>query len=139
MGHRPSTWYVDLKENYPSIFDEFVKAVFPTGYGKIRGKMFRKMLTSPPPQKLFTFVKQFILIFKEIPQIRGKLETLVNIGYICNLMVKLWLKMHLKHIEKGRSDQWKKKHNRLRNWTNCVFLKLLFRSSPMGWPKRRFT
>ena len=51
-------------------------SVFPTGCGKIRGKMFKKMLTPPFPQKLFTFVKQFILEFEEIPQIRGKLETL---------------------------------------------------------------
>ena len=51
--------------------------VFPTGCGKIRGKLFKKMLTPPFPQKLFTFVKQFILEFEEIPRIRGKLETLL--------------------------------------------------------------
>ena len=51
-------------------------AVFPTGCGKIRGKMFKKMLTPPFLQKLITFVKQFILEFEEIPRIRGKLETL---------------------------------------------------------------
>ena len=53
-------------------------SVFPTGCGKIRGKKFKKMLTPPFPQKLFTFVKQFILEFEEIPRIRGKLETLVT-------------------------------------------------------------
>ena len=53
-------------------------SVFPTGCGKIRGKIFKKMLTPTPfPQKLFTFVKQFILEFEEIPRIRGKLETLL--------------------------------------------------------------
>ena len=50
--------------------------MFPTSCGKIRGKMVKKMITPPFPQKLFTFVKQFILEFEEIPRIRGKLEML---------------------------------------------------------------
>ena len=40
------------------------------------------MLTPPFPQKLFTFVKQFILEFEEIPQTRGKLETLLDFNTI---------------------------------------------------------
>ena len=35
----------------------------------------------PFPQKLFTFVKQFIMKFEEFPRILGKLETLYSIAH----------------------------------------------------------
>ena len=60
---------------------KFFFSVFPTGCGKIRGKMFKKNANPPSySQKLYTFVKQFILKFEEILQIRGKLETLFILG-----------------------------------------------------------
>ena len=66
------------------------------------------MLTPPFPQKLFTFVKQFILEFEEIPRIRGKLETLIK-NYVL--------------YQKKKSQiftAFRKKYNSAKTWVSCL-------------------
>ena len=63
------------KENNYVITDKEFIQCFQLAVAKFEEKCSKKMLTPPFTQKLFTFVKQFILDFEEFPRIRGKLET----------------------------------------------------------------
>ena len=51
---------------------------FQLAVAKFEEKWSEKCSPPPFPQKLFTFVKQFIMEFEEILPIRGKLETLLS-------------------------------------------------------------